>query len=162
MLSLGLLHTPALWIVLVRGAMHNKAAKPGLNGSQSFLTETCSALNLNLLFPEHLFHLPCLWVTQGIISFCKSELSGVLSMQQWQKAHLPWTLHCLSFFCATYPRCWDIIRQDQQLFFCMCSCFGTGCISSSQALSSLLWCFNPDHSSVCISNGINPNGADRS
>lgn len=85
MLYFGLLHTPALWIVLVRQEMHNEVAKPSSNGSQSFLPQTCSACNLNLLFPELVFHLPYTWVTQRIISFCKSELSSLLSMQQWQK-----------------------------------------------------------------------------
>lgn len=102
-LSLGLLHSPALWIALARQEMHNKVAKPSSNGSQSFLPQTCSAWNLNLLFPEPLFYLPYIWVTQRIITFCKSELSSLLSMQQWQKACLPHSLPCLNFFCAHIP-----------------------------------------------------------
>lgn len=102
-LSLGLLHSPALWIALARQEMHNKVGKPSSNGSQSFLPQTCSAWNLNLLFPEPLFYLPYIWVTQGIITFCKSELSSLLSMQQWQKACSPHSLPRLNFFCAHIP-----------------------------------------------------------
>lgn len=159
-LSLGLLPTPALWIVSVRQEIHNKVAKPSSNGSQSFLPQTCSARNLNLLFPKPLFHLPCIWVTQRIISLYKSELSSLLSMQQWQKA-ASLVLSTVSISSMpTYPQCWETIDRDQQLWVFMCSCVGTGWISGSQALSSPLWCLNPDHSSVHIRNGINPGSAD--
>lgn len=101
MLSLGLLHTPALWIVLVRQEMHTEVAKPSSNGSQSFLTQTCSAWNLDLLFPEPVFHLHAsAWCRRPLVSL--SQNSAVFYQCSSDRRHTS-ALHCLNFLYAHVP-----------------------------------------------------------